>query len=213
MTKRIDKVRNYAYKMMNGDQTGHGFDHVQRVVNNAQKILQNETANAEIVLIAAYLHDVFDDKLTDDVFGRKADVRRQLIEFGYGTAEINEIFYIIEHMSFSANLEQNYTLSIEGQIVQDADRLDALGALGIARLFAFGGVHDYQIYDPTETQVSHTKAEYRKPRATINHYEERMNEVIKRFNTDTGKQFAQHRFDVAAEFIQHFKAEWENKEI
>lgn len=140
--------------MMNGDQTGHGFDHVQRVVNNVQKILQNETANAELVLTAAYLHDVFDDKLTDEVAGRKADVRRQLIAFGYDTAEINEIFYIIEHMLFSANLEQHYALSIEGQIVQDADRLDALGALGIARLFA-----------------------------------------------------------VAAEFIQQFKAEWENKEL
>lgn len=156
MTKQIDKVRNYAYKMMNGDQTGHGFDHVQRVVNNSQKILQNETANAELVLTAAYLHDVFDDKLTDEVAGRKADVRRQLI--------------------------------------------------------AFGGVYDYPMYDPNETQVSHTKTEYRKPRATINHYEERMNEVIKRFNTDTGKEFAQYRFAVA-EFIQQFKAEWENKEL
>ena len=119
-----------------------------------KKILQNETANAELVLTAAYLHDVFDDKLTDEAAGRKADVRRQLIAFGYDTAEINEIFYIIEHMSFSANLEQHYALSIEGQIVQDADQLDALGALGIARLFA-----------------------------------------------------------VAAEFIQQFKAEWENKEF
>lgn len=178
-----------------------------------KKILQNETANADLVLTAAYLHDVFDDKLTDEAAGRKADVRRQLIAFGYDTAEINEIFYIIEHMSFSANLEQHYALSIVGQIVQDADRLDALGALGIVRLFAFGGVHDYPMYDPNETQVSHTKTEYRKPRATINHYEERMNEVIKRFNTDTGKEFAQHWFAVAAEFIQQFKAEWENKEL
>lgn len=109
MTKWIDKVRNYAYKMMNGDQTGHGFDHVQRVVNNVQKILQNETANAELVLTAAYLHDVFDDKLTDEVAGRKADVRRQLIAFGYDTAEINEIFYIIEHICRFRQIWNNIT--------------------------------------------------------------------------------------------------------
>ncbi|WP_395320214.1 HD domain-containing protein [Fructilactobacillus frigidiflavus] len=213
MTKRIDEIHNYAYQMMMGDQTGHGFDHVQRVVNNAKYLLQNETANADVVLTTAYLHDVFDDKLTDQPAERKLATRQFLLKLGYATAEIGEILYIIDHMSFSANLEQHYDLSMEGQIVQDADRLDALGALGIARLFSFGGVHQYPMYDPTETQVSHTKAEYRKPRATINHYEVRMNEVIKRFNTETGKRVAQHRFEVAKEFVERFKAEWENQEI
>ncbi|WP_429971567.1 HD domain-containing protein [Fructilactobacillus sp. Tb1] len=209
--RRIDQVHNFAVTMMSGDKTGHGFDHVQRVVNNARKILQSETANSELVLTATYLHDVFDDKLTDNPEKRKLETQHFLTSVGYSENEIKEIFHIIEHMSFSANLEHHYELSIEGQIVQDADRLDALGALGIARLFSFGGVHNYQMYDPTETQVSHTKAEYRKQRATINHYEERMNEMIKRFNTETGKQFAQHRFDVANEFVQRFKSEWNQK--
>ena len=133
-----------------------------------KKILQNETANADLVLTAAYLHDVFDDKLTDEVAGHKADVRRQLIAFGYDTAEINEIFYIIEHMSFSANLEQHYALSIEGQIVQDADRLDALGALGIARLFAFGGV---SMIIRCTTQMKHKLVI---PRLSIGNHEPRL---------------------------------------
>ena len=209
MNEKLNQVRAYSEKMMAGDHSGHGFDHIDRVINMALKLLTNEPANGEIVLTAAYLHDVFDDKLTDDVAGRKADARQKLADFGYSAAEIEQVFAIIEHMSFADNLEAHPEHSKEGQIVQDADRLDAIGAIGIARTFACGAVHGNKMHDPKiRPRRKMTRDNYLDGRTTINHFYEKLFKIADEMNTRTAKTIAYERKVYMQRFVEEFKSEW-----
>ncbi|WP_429971568.1 HD domain-containing protein [Fructilactobacillus sp. Tb1] len=210
MNEKLNQVRAYSQKMMAGDNSGHGFDHIERVTNMVLKLLTDEPANGEIALTAAYLHDVFDDKLTDDVAGRKADVRQKLAEFGYSEDEIEKVFAIIEHMSFADNLEGKQELSKEGKIVQDADRLDAIGAIGIARTFAYGAVHGNKMYDPKiHPRRKMTRDNYRDESTTINHFYEKLFKVADEMNTRTAQNIAYQRKVYMQRFVDEFKSEWD----
>ncbi|ANZ57504.1 phosphohydrolase [Fructilactobacillus lindneri] len=209
MNEKLTQVRQYSQEMMANDHSGHGFDHIERVINLVLKILTNEPANGEIALTAAYLHDVFDDKLCADPAKKRAEVLEKSAEFGYSQAEIEQVLDIIDHMSFADNLEEQYPLTKEGKIVQDADRLDSIGAIGIARAFAYGGVHGAPMYDPKIRPRRHmTKAEYREKETTINHFYEKLFKVADEMNTRTAQHIAYSRKVYMQRFVEEFKSEW-----
>ncbi|KRK57484.1 HD domain-containing protein [Fructilactobacillus fructivorans] len=212
MNDKIAKVKAYAKENMSKDRSGHGFDHIQRVANMVLQLMGTESANGEIALTAAYLHDVFDDKIVSDPNAKRDEVKAKLTEFGFDQDEINQVMDIINHMSFSDNIEHKQSLSKEGQIVQDADRLDAIGAIGIARAFQYGGAHRRTIYDPNiKPRDLTTKAAYRNAvdDTTINHFYEKLFKIASDLNTDAAKQIGKKRTQYMRDFVTEFKQEWD----
>ncbi|GKQ43203.1 metal-dependent phosphohydrolase [Companilactobacillus sp. RD055328] len=207
MNKQIIKYRN---EILNSDQTGHSIDHINRVVKLAEKILTTEpNANMEVTLIAANVHDVIDEKIVDDVQQARKNLREFLQTQRIKDVEIEQVFFIIDNMSYSKNLEQKIDLPIEGQIVQDADRLDAIGAIGIGRAFYYGGSKGGEMYNPNDkprTELNHD--EYRKSSSVINHFYEKLLLLKDQMNTTEGRRLAQIRHKFMEEFITEFKSEY-----
>ncbi|MCT3304595.1 HD domain-containing protein, partial [Levilactobacillus brevis] len=141
----LDDIKSFSKENMAFDPTGHDFLHAQRVAKLAQKIYTEDFKKDEtdiglyVVKAASYLHDTIDEKVTADKKNRLREVRIILSHENIATPAREDILDIIQHMSYSDNIEHHYQLSNEGKCVQDADRLDALGAIGIARAFAYGG--------------------------------------------------------------------------
>lgn len=213
--KQLELIHDFAQKKMQTDQTGHGFDHILRVVANARYILEHEKQPADelITLSAAYLHDIADDKLVVDPAQTDRQLQAFLVQIGLSAAQIKEILLITDNLSFSKSLEEKPpVLPLAGQIVQDADRLDAIGAIGITRAIYYGGVYHEKIYDPAispRTQLS--KAAYRDltNETIINHFYEKLLKLKALMNTITGKQLAEKRQHFMLSFLVEFKAEWE----
>ena len=137
-------IEAFARQRMAQDKTGHDIQHLERVVANAQRLMvaESKPIKTSIVLAAAWLHDVIDDKVTSNPAQARREVAELLIQAGATLPERDTILEIMDRQSFSKNLQERQSLSLEGQIVQDADRLDALGAIGIARTFYYGGPED-----------------------------------------------------------------------
>lgn len=206
----IDELTRFAQKIAQGDGSGHGFDHIQRVVTNAQNLLQaTPAADREIVLAAATLHDTYDDKLVASVPAAKARTREALQAAGATPVQCTAVIAIIDHMSFKANLATHQVLSLEGQLVQDADRLDALGAIGIGRAFMYGGVHGSPMYDPAiPPRAGLTAADYRRDTTILNHFAEKLLHLADTMNTPAAKHLAAGRTQVMQAFVAEFEAEW-----
>lgn len=209
----LTAVHDFARSKMRDDETGHGFDHIQRVVRLADKLLKAyPQADRLLTLSAAYLHDVIDEKLVTDTTAASAEVRDFLTAQGFSADQQATIFLIMDNMSFHKTLDGTAKpLPLEGQLVQDADRLDAIGAIGIARAIYFGGHFGEKIYDPAvapRTQMSH--AEYRNlgNETVINHFYEKLLTLKDLMNTDAAKILAAHRQAVMEDFLAEFKAEW-----
>ncbi|URL60526.1 HD domain-containing protein [uncultured bacterium] len=216
MKPDFNAMKKFARQRMSQDRSGHSFDHVQRVVNMTCKLLQ-QTPQADplITKSAAYLHDTIDDKLVNDPAKAQQDLINKLKQWYYSTGQINKIMLIITHMSFSDNLQHHYHLPVEGQLVQDADRLDAIGAIGIARAFCFGGHVGEKMYDPKlKPRIHMTKAKERNytQGTTINHFYEKLLKIKDDLNTAAAKQLAQGRQEVMIRFLREFKNEWNGKE-
>ncbi|MFT8373874.1 MAG: HD domain-containing protein, partial [Liquorilactobacillus satsumensis] len=171
-------VRNFAKEQLGEDRTGHGFDHIERVVNLTKKILKDETADRLITITAAYLHDISDDKLFADPAAQNELLNKFLADQNFSSSARTQINSIINNLSFSKTLTSNqYPLSPAGKIVQDADRLDAIGAIGITRAIYYGGSHAETIYDPQlAPRKKLTNAEYRDltNETIINHFYEKL---------------------------------------
>lgn len=209
----LTAVHDFARSKMRDDETGHGFDHIQRVVRLADELLKAyPQADRLLTLSAAYLHDVIDEKLVTDTAAASAEVRDFLTAQGFSADQQATIFLIMDNMSFHKTLDGTAKpLPLEGQLVQDADRLDAIGAIGIARAIYFGGHFGEKIYDPAvapRTQMSH--AEYRNlgNETVINHFYEKLLTLKDLMNTDAAKILAAHRQAVMEDFLAEFKAEW-----
>ncbi|HJE45998.1 HD domain-containing protein [Levilactobacillus namurensis] len=209
----LTAVHDFARSKMRDDETGHGFDHIQRVVRLADELLKAyPQADRLLTLSAAYLHDVIDEKLVTDTAAASAEVRDFLTAQGFSADQQATIFLIMDNMSFHKTLDGTAKpLPLEGQLVQDADRLDAIGAIGIARAIYFGGHFGEKIYDPAvapRTQMSH--AEYRNlgNETVINHFYEKLLTLKDLMNTDAAKTLAAHRQAVMEDFLAEFKAEW-----
>ncbi|CAH1853883.1 HD domain-containing protein [Convivina praedatoris] len=211
---QLSHIQEFVHQKMDGDVTGHDYWHAQRVVNLAvglyqQEQIQDEIDNQEMLILAAYLHDTIDDKLVGDPNQAIVEVKSLLGQEGISEVNQAEILYIIEHMSFSANLGQKQPLSLVGQCVQDADRLDAIGAIGIARAFAYGGAHKQVIYDPEIQPIEiQDKSAYRNhPSTSINHFYEKLLKLKDLMNTQAGRHEAIRRTDYMQKFLQEFKDE------
>lgn len=191
---------------------GHDWFHIERVYKNALLIAEEEDVNLEIIALGALLHDIADAKFHqgDETVGPKK-AQQFLQQQNVEPATIEHIIKIIEHISFKGGNFQQQFHSKELAIVQDADRLDALGAIGIARTFNYGGFKNRKLYDPAiAPKLNMTKEEYKKgDNPTINHFYEKLLLLKDRMNTQKGKQIAQERHLFMEKFLEQFYAEWD----
>ena len=192
----IDRAMDYARKIFEGDASGHDFDHTMRVFHMATTIAREENADLQTVQLAALLHDVDDRKLSPQTYEHKDNAVRFLRDNSVEEDKIRTIVEIISQISFSAGNGTPSTL--EGMCVQDADRLDAIGAIGIGRAFAFGGSRGRRIHDPEGKDTT----------TTIQHFYDKLLLLKDRMNTATGKNLANMRHQFMESFLQQFYAEW-----
>lgn len=193
----INKAMAFARDIFAGDSTGHDFDHTMRVYRMAVRIAREEGADVETVALAALLHDVDDRKLSPQTCENKDRAVSFLRQNGMDEKTIDKIIQIISEISFSAG--NGVPSTLEGCCVQDADRLDALGAIGIARTFAFGGSRNRRIHDPEGLDRE----------SSIQHFYDKLLLLKDRMNTATGKHLAVERDEFLRTFLKEFYAEWD----
>ncbi len=199
----IQKIK----ELFANDCSGHDFWHSLRVLNNAEKIAKTEKCNEYIVMIAALLHDTDDRKIFETKDYENA--RRIMSDCHLTEDTIDHVIDIIREISFKGT-ESISPKSIEGKIVQDADRLDAMGAIGIARAFSYGGNHNRAIHIPDcQPNTNMDGTEYRNNEGTtINHFYEKLLLIKDMMNTDCAKTIAQKRDGYMREFLKEFYDEW-----
>ncbi|MFM2229821.1 MAG: hypothetical protein RL607_1079 [Bacteroidota bacterium] len=208
----VDVTISYVKKQLEGAEAGHDWFHIERVYRNALHIADQENCNREVVQLAALLHDIADSKFHggDENIGPKT-ARTFLESQKVEEATIDHVVKIIENISFKGGKTARTFSSLELDIVQDADRLDAIGAIGIARTFNYGGFKNRPLYDPAIAPNMHmTKEEYKASNApTINHFYEKLLLLKDRMNTSAGKKIAEERHRFMEVFLAQFYAEWE----
>lgn len=179
----------------------------------ARKLSAKENADLLVTLASAYLHDVIDDKLVADPQAALDDLQAFLTEIEVSPQQSKKILFIIQNMSFAHTLDgKAVLLPLEGQIVQDSDWLDAIGAIGITRAIYFGGHHSEKIYDPRiKPRESMTKEEYRnlQNETIINHFYEKLLKIKDKLNTPSARQIAEDRQQFMLDFLSEFKDEWQ----
>jgi uncharacterized protein len=207
-TQIIKQAFDYIKEIFREDFSGHDYYHSLRVYNNAINIAQKEGGNIFIIKLAALLHDVDDRKLFD-TNDKLVHAHNFLDQYCSDEAVITKICDIIKTVSFHGG-DSLVPDSIEGKIVQDADRLDALGAIGIARTFAYGGHKGRPIYDPCEKPLEHmTVSEYANHTSnSINHFYEKLLKLKDLINTQTAKSLAEQRHMFLENYLEEFMSEW-----
>jgi uncharacterized protein len=210
----IDKTILFVKATLAQAEGGHDWFHIERVYKNALLIAESEKCDVEIVQLGALLHDIADSKFHngDESIGPKT-ARTFLEAEKVEPTIIDHVIAIIENISFKGGKVERQFSSIELDIVQDADRLDAIGAIGIARTFNYGGFKNRALYNPEiAPNLTMTKDEYKNNEApTINHFYEKLLLLKDKMNTTTGKQIAQDRHRYMEDFLEQFYAEWEGK--
>ncbi len=210
----IKVTEKFVKEALSKDGTGHDWWHIVRVRNNAKLICKTEKVDQFIVDLALLLHDVGDRKVIHKDEDDYSIAKNFLTKNKCPSKIMEEVLFIIENMSFSKSLNfKNKLASKEFYIVQDADRLDAIGAIGIARAFAFGGSRSRPLYDPTKkAQKVHSTESYRKMQSsTIHHFYEKLLLLKDLMNTKTAKKIASSRHLYMKGFLKEFNAEWEGK--
>lgn len=206
----IDKTVAFVRQTLKDAEGGHDWWHIHRVWNNAKLIAQTERANPFTVELAALLHDIADSKFHngDEEIG-PITAGNFLKRINVDEETILHVQQIIRHISFKAGFDKQDFHSIELDIVQDADRLDAIGAIGIARAFNYGGFKGREIYNPeVKPNLNMTKAEYKNSTApTINHFYEKLLLLKDKMNTATGKKLAEQRHSFMLDYLKQFYSE------
>lgn len=207
----INKVESYVKEVCEEDCTGHDWWHIKRVCQNSMLINQQEKADEFLVTMIALLHDLYDHKFY------KGNAEEKLIQtlqdlkvYNHMEKEdIENIVYSCVNLGFSANFSSRKEISLEGKIVQDADKLDAMGAIGIARVFTYGGKNGRVIYKPNDNELV-SEEEYKKvgSRTSISHFYDKLLKLKDCMNTDTAKTIAQERHQYLEKFLQEFFREW-----
>jgi uncharacterized protein len=209
----ITPIYNYAKSILSSDYTGHGFDHVNRVAAMAKQIIAEDQLQVDdfVVEAAAILHDTIDDKVVTDVDKAKEEVRTCLMAAEASPEQVEHVFTIIDNLSFSKELLVGAKVdSLEGQIVKDADRLDALGAIGILRTSYFGGAHQHPLHESNIKPKTFTNhEEYRKGTTVINHFYEKLFLLPDKMHTDFGKKEGLRRKGFMTDFLTEFYNEWD----
>ena len=213
-TKIIKSAENFVRELLSKEGTGHDWWHVERVRNNAKLILKSEKADSFIIDLALLLHDVGDRKVIKKAEDDYSIAENFLNKHKLSEKIIDEVMFIIKNMSFSKSLNNKRSSATkEFYIVQDADRLDALGAIGIARAFAYGGSKSRPLYDPTKkAQSIKTTKDYQKLNSsTFHHFREKLLLLKDLMNTKTAKKIARARHDYMKTYLRQFLAEWDGK--
>ena len=210
--KLIDTTSVFVRTTLTSAEGGHDWFHTQRVYKNALHIAQGESVHVLTVALGALLHDIADSKFHngDESVGPK--LANDFLSGKNVDAEvIHHVIKIIENISFKGGNREKTFDSQELQVVQDADRLDALGAIGIARAFNYGGYKNRKLYDPDiKPDLNMSPETYKKSTApTINHFYEKLLMLKDRMNTKTGRKLAEIRHDYMVGFLKRFYEEWE----
>jgi len=210
----IDNTIVFVKEKLQNAEAGHDWFHIERVYKNALLIASDEECDLIIVKLGALLHDIADSKFNDGDETVGPRVARAFLESQNASEEsIVHVINIIENISFKGgNFEKKFT-SKELEIVQDADRLDALGAIGIARTFNYGGFKNRQLYNPAiAPKLNMNKEEYKNSESpTLNHFYEKLLLLKDKMNTPTGKKLAEQRHKFMEHFLAQFYAEWDGE--
>lgn len=210
MEQLVQNATKFIKEVFQNDFSGHDFFHSMRVYRTAMKIAQAEHADLEVVALAALLHDVDDRKLSPMTAEKKENAARFMRSQNVPESEIRQVCQIIDEVSFKGT-DSVRPSTPEGKCVQDADRLDALGAIGIARTFAYGGNHNRAIYDPElPPRTAMNQAQYYSSKSTsLNHFYEKLFLLEGMMNTETGKAIARKRTQYMQQFVDEFLNEWD----
>lgn len=203
-----DTAEMVKEKLIN-EGTGHDWYHIERVWKTAKQIAEKEKANRFIVEMAALLHDLIDDKVVDDSSKAVEEVEYWLEGAGVSSKDSERIMEIIHTISFRGGSTRS-TLTLEGQVVQDADRLDAIGAIGIARCFSYAGSKGNVLFDPElSIRENMTEKEYREGQTSaVHHFYEKLFKLKDLMNTEIGRQMAEERHAFMEDFLVQFFKEW-----
>ncbi len=212
----IEETIKFVKETLKDAESGHDWFHVQRVWRNSILISKGESENGEnvnllVVQLAALLHDIADHKFHngDDTVGSKV-AKAFLEKLNVDKETIAAVCNVILKISFKGSSAKNEIDSLEGMIVQDSDRLDAVGAIGVARAFSYGGYRNRQMFDPDDLPKPNMTWEQYKSNTgcTVNHFYEKLLLLKDRMNTPSGKKIAQERHDYMAGFLEKFMSEW-----
>ena len=203
----MEKIIDFVRRELMLDNSGHGLQHALRVYNNAKKINDKELGNEKIVLTAGLLHDTVDKKLFTDIDGRIAYVKNFLLNNNYTLEEVDEIIYIISNISWNKgkNVELN---SLNAKIVRDADRLDAIGAIGVVRAIEYGNANHKNFYDDENLRKTDGKYEFCKiTSSTLSHFYEKLLLLKENLHTKTALKMAEERHRFMILFFNQFYSE------
>ncbi|MUV39821.1 uncharacterized protein JNUCC1_03705 [Lentibacillus sp. JNUCC-1] len=193
--EQLETIRQYVFNLFETDATGHDYHHMKRVALMAKKIAQEEQADVFMCEAAGWLHDVGDHKLFKRPAEIKEDMQKLLKNIELQTFSIDHINSIIQSVSYTSG--KRIPATLEGKIVQDADRLDALGAVGIARTFAYGGFKHQPIFSDDETE-----------RTSMRHFYDKLFKLSDMMHTQSARELAKERHQFMEQFVEHFYKEW-----
>ena len=212
MKEHIEKLKKYVKEITISEESGHDWWHIQRVYNNALNINKEEQAKEYLIEIIALLHDLYDSKFyTGNVSNKIIQTLKEINIYELLTKDdIENITYSCENLSYSKNIDNKKSLSKEGMIVQDADRLDSIGAIGIARVFAYGGKVKRNIYNPGQERIEiKSEIEYKNlKRDSINHFYEKLLKLKNLMNTKAAKKISLKRHQYMENYLNQFYKEW-----
>ena len=212
-TQIIEETIAFVKETLKGAEGGHDWFHIQRVFKNTLLIAKDEKVDVLVVSLGALLHDIADAKFNggDETVGPKM-ASKFLQSLEVDKKIVDHVVKIIENISYKSSLDSKKKLftSKELQVVQDADRLDAIGAIGIARAFNYGGFKNRELYNPEiAPNLQMTKEEYKKSKApTINHFYEKLLLLKDKMNTESGKKLAEKRHEFMLDYLEQFYKEW-----
>lgn len=213
-SKLIELTQSFVKEQLTDAEGGHDWFHILRVYNNSVLISKSENVDVLVVALGALLHDIADSKFHDgdETVGPKM-AREFLFMHDVDSIIIEHVVKIIENISFKGGNEAQEFRSPELDVIQDADRLDAIGAIGIARCFNYGGFKDRTLFDPSiKPNMNMTKEEYKSSNTpTINHFYEKLLLLKDRMNTQTGRRIAMERHKFMENYLDQFYAEWDGE--
>ena len=211
MKNHITLTINFVKEKLEGAEAGHDWFHIERVWKLSKKIAEKEGGNLEVIELSALLHDIADPKFHNGDETLALKISKDFLEEIQVDAElIEQVLSVIKNISFKNRAEAPENPPLELQIVQDADRLDAVGAIGIARTFNFGGFKNNLMYHPEiKPNLGMNKEEYKKSNGTtINHFYEKLLLLKDLMNTETAKKIASERHNFMLQFLDEFYKEW-----
>ncbi|MBP3503907.1 MAG: HD domain-containing protein [Bacilli bacterium] len=203
----MNNIIEFVKKELAFDHSGHNFKHIERVVKNAKYLIKHEGGNEKIIITSCYLHDIIDSKLFDDIDLQKEKIVDLLVNNHYLPSEIEEILEVIDRISFSkGNIDECYNLNIE--IVRDADRLDAIGAIGIIRAIEYGTSKQRQFYEEANLEYNESNISFKESTNTsLSHFYDKLLKLKDYMHTYTAKKMAEKRHEFMLKFLEEFYSE------